>query len=139
MEQKNTKGIIALIFALLTIALIVLAIIPMEPIRNTGVKLSGMINVIFSGAAFVCAIITLILGISAKKNTDKKGLGIFAMIVGILSIILSIFLGMGTCTLSLVSDYANHGKDSFIGKNITDKDQLDQIDKALDQILGEKK
>ena len=137
-ESSGPKGAVSLIFALIAVGLLVAAVIPMENIRDTGIRFSGWINVAFAGGAFVSALIAIILAATAKAGGKRPGSAKAGLVFGILSLILSLLISAGTCMVVLISDYANNGEDSFLGTNIKDNPDLkSQIDDLLDKILGE--
>ena len=137
MEQKNVKGIIALVLALVSLVLMGLAFVPMESLRNTSVKFFGGLNILFGALALVAAIAAVVFGAMGKKNTDKKAMAITGMVIGIISIILSIFTTGIVAILSTVTDYINNGSESWLAQNIQDESQLKEIDDALDQLFDQ--
>ena len=61
-------------------------------------------------------------------------MGIAAIVIGIISIIGSIGISVTVGVMSLITDYANNGANSFIGQNMEEKDR-----KEFDKIVNELK
>ncbi len=134
--NKSKGGMMSLVFALIALGLIVAAAIPMENIRGTGVMLSGWFNAAFAAGAFVFAIAAIVASAASKKGGKRSVPAKAGMITGILFIVLSLMMSMGTCTVSLLSDYANKGEESLLGKNVKDNaEKKERLDGFLDNIL----
>ena len=135
--QKSRKSIAAIVSMLIAIALLVCALIPMEQVRRTPLRLPGTVNVIFGVCGLIAAIVTIVLAVRARKHAKKKGAGTLALVVGILTLIGSMVIAPGTCVLSIVTDYANHGLDSALGKIIADRpDDIKKFDDMIDDLLN---
>ncbi len=133
MENKKTTSIIALVLAAVAVILLIVALIPLEPIKGTKVNFYGSVNVTCAVLALPVAIAAIIVGAIGKKK-GGKGMGIAAIVIGIISIIGSIGIGATVGFMSLITDYANNGANSFIGQNMEEKDR-----KEFDKIVNELK
>ena len=134
--QKNVKGIVSLVAALLAIVCIVIAFIPTAALRDTSVKFYGGTNVVFAAIAIPLGLIALIAGIMSLKQSDKKGPRKTGMILGILAILCAIFATAATSILSVVTNYANNPNDPAFSS--MSQEQKDTIDKLIDQIVSKK-
>ncbi len=135
MEQKNVKGIIALVLGLLSLVLIGVAFYPMDSFRGSIIKFYGSLNIVFGFLALAVAIAAVVMGAIGKKNTEKKGMAVAGLVIGIISIILSILTTCIVAALSTVTDYVNNGPDSWLAQNVEDESELKQIDDALEGLF----
>ena len=135
-SKKSSGGMISLVLVIIALGLMAAAAIPMQNIRDTGVMLSGWFNVAFSAGAFVFALAAIVASAASKKNGKRSGAAKAGLAIGIISIIISLMLGMGTCTISLLSDYANNGEGSLLGKNVKeDAEKKAKLDEFIDELL----
>ncbi len=145
MKEKNVKGIIALCLALASVLLNIIAFIPME--KLTGFDIDGKIaffgsvNVTLSQIALIFAIAAIVLGIMARKHTDKKGPRKSGLIIGIIFIFVSLITLAITAGLSTITEYINSdGKSGVIYESIKNdeskqkemNDFIDQFKKQID-------
>ena len=132
MENKKTTSIIALVLAAVAVILLIVALIPLEPIKGTKVNFYGSVNVTCAVLALPVAIAAIIVGAIGKKK-GGKGMGIAAIVIGIISIIGSIGIGATVGFMSLITDYANNGANSFIGQNMKPEERKD-FDKIVSEL-----
>lgn len=130
--EKKTKSIIALVLAAVAVILLIVALIPLEPIKGTKVNFYGTVNVVCAVLAFPIGIAAIVMGAIGKKQ-GGKGMGIAAIIIGILSIIASIGISATVGVMSLITDYANNGEKSFIAQNMKPEERKD-FDKIVEEL-----
>ena len=133
MEEKKTKSIISLVLAAIAVILLIVALIPLEPIKGTPVNFYGPVNVACAVIALPVAIAAIVLGVMGKKH-GGKGMAITGIVFGILSIIASIGISATVGVMSLITDYANNGDNSFIAQSMSKEDR-----KQFDDIVSELK
>lgn len=136
MEKKSKLCVIGFVFAMAALLLLILSLIPMERIRTTSLYFYGFINLFMDILALACAITAVVLGAKGRKAAEKHSMATAALVIGIISIIFSVFFSMGNCACAMFTDYANNGSNSFIGKNISEKDRR-EIDRAIDEVFSE--
>ena len=133
MEEKKTKSIISLVLAAIAVILLIVALIPLEPIKGTQVNFYGPANVACAVIALPVAIAAIVLGVMGKKH-GGKGMAITGIVFGILSLIASIGISATVGVMSLITDYANNGDNSFIAQSMSKEDR-----KQFDDIVSELK
>ncbi len=135
----SKKSLIALILALGGIVCLFLSWIPMDPVTWKGktMNMHSSINVLFSVLSLGLAIVALVMGIIAKKRTDKPGKAIAAKIIGILTLIVSLLSLTILSVLYFTAEYVKDPVNSTLGQAFKDSpEDKKKMDKAIDDLFG---
>ena len=130
--EKNVKGFVGLISALLAFGLIIVAFVPMTPLKDFNINFYGGINTTVALVAAVLSLVAIVAGAMSVKHKDKKGPRKAGIIIGVLTLIISlIFLGILSAA-SLITDYAN-GTNQELTKSMT-QEEKESLDSFLEQL-----
>ena len=140
--QKNVKGIIALCCALASFVLLVVAVnIATHKIEGTEVSLYGDINVTMAFVGAGLGVLAIIIGILSLKDRDKKGPRKAGIIVGVFAIIASLLsAGAFALTNEIVKYWNPNEKSTMIEDLVKDNaDMKKQLDEQYQKMLDEAK
>ncbi len=142
-NKKSTKGLVALIAALLCVACIIGAVIPFTPIPILGtsktVTFFSDINFTLALIAIPLAIIAIVAGAMAGKDKNKSGPKRIGMVIGIFGIIGALIACGVSGMMNEVGKFIQ-GKDNILTEGAKDNPDLQkQLEELKKQIIDSAK
>ena len=145
MQEKNVKGIIGLILAIVSLICIFVAWYPMTKLTGMGLdgKLSfyGTVNLMLIVAAFICAVAAIVFAALSKKHKDKVGPRNSGLVIGIICLILSLlcspFIGLFTTVTEYINSDGERGAIAEAVKN--DQEMEKKVNELIDQLKDQVK
>lgn len=130
--EKNVKGIVGLISALLAFVLIIVAFVPMTPLKDINISFYGGINTAVALVAVLLSLVAIVAGAMSVKHKDKKGPRKAGIIVGVLTLIISLISWGMLSAATVLTDYVN-GTNQELTNSMT-QEEKESLDNLLEQL-----
>lgn len=131
--KKNIFSFIALGLAILGFVLMIVAFIPMAPIKGTDVKFFGGTGTTIGWLGFFSEVLALIMAIVGLAKKDAAGPRKIALILSILLMIVTLISACIVAFLGEITKYANNEK-SLIDDMDLDSSAMKSIDDLVSSI-----